>query len=190
MIREKGFTLIEILVASTVAVLIGGLLMSIMINNTNLFYKQSSTVQQGLNANDALSKLRNSIKEAQSVVSSYPTSSSPIYTSGASELVLKLVAIDESGNIIPDVYDYVVYVTSNNKFYIKVFPDQQSFRQASDQILAGNVEEVKFSYFDETGTEAIPTAAVKIVTTLQLKQRSGADYQTSIATSEARLRNN
>lgn len=185
---KRGLTLVEVLIAMGIATIVGGLLLVIMVNSAGLFYKQSSKVEQGLGINDALGKIRESVKQASSVASSY-TSGSTTYTSGASQLVLKVPAIDSAGNIISDTFDHYVFYKDEAKLRFKIFPDLTSIRKSADQIFSTNADSLLFQYYDSLSSEVTPSSAVKVKITLSLRQKAGADYETNIATSEANLRN-
>lgn len=187
---SRGFTLLEVLIVFLTTALVGGLLAAIMVNSTGLFYKQSSKVSQGLGLNDILLSVKRNIREAQSVASGYPEVS-PVYTSGANQIVLKLSSIDSSANLIASSYDFVVYFKEDDKFKIKVFPSvmPQSYRQSKDEIISSGIESVLFEYFDSAGSTASPNLAKKVRLTLTLKQKTGNIIETKIGTSEANLRN-
>ena len=185
---EDGFTLPEVITVMAVAVIIGGLVLGIMVQNTRLFVQESEKVTQGLGLNDALIKIRSAVKEASSVVSGYPQDS-PEFSSGASEIVLKLPSIDSSGNIIDNTFDHIVFTKLSDKLYYKLFPNPLSTRVKVDQILAKSVDTIDFRYFDISGNEVVATTAIKVRVSLSLKQDVGVDTQTSVATSEANLRN-
>lgn len=187
----KGLTLIEVLISMGIAVVVGGLLFVIIVNSTGLFYKQSSKIEQGVSVNDALSVIRNSIKEAQSIVANYPEIQPFTYTTGLTQLVLKLASIDSSGNIIIDSFDYYVFYLDQTKLFFKVFPGALSQRKSRDQILSTNVESLEFKYYNLANPpeEVTPISASKITITLFLEQKSGQVMEKSIATTEANLRN-
>lgn len=190
MIKAKGgFTLIELLLSLVISVVVGGLLLVILVNSSGLYYKESSKVEQGLSSNDGLASVNNAVKQASSVAPNYPTTSPFTYTSGATQLILKVPSTDNLGNIIPSTYDYFVFFQDQTKLRFKVFPDSTSYRKSSDQILALNVNSVVFKYLDGANLEVSPSNAAKINTTLILKQKSGQNYETSSVTSETNLRN-
>ena len=188
--KKRGFTLLEVLIVMGISSVVGGLLLVIVFNSTGLFYQQSSKLSQGLGSNDALTRLRSTIRESSAIALSY-TSGSITYTSGPTQLVLKLSSIDASKNLIPNTFDYFVFFLDGNKLLFKSFPDAQSSRKSADQILSLNVQSVLFQYYNlqNPPQEVTPASASKIKITLTLKQKSGAYYETSIATSEANLRN-
>ena len=187
---SRGLTLIELLVATGIAMVAGVLLLVIIVNSAGLFTKQSSKVAGGLNINDVLSSVRSNIKQSNAVAASY-TSGSTTYTSGVNRLVLKVSSVDSSNNIIADTYDYFVFFTSLPYLYFKIFPDTLSSRKVLDQILSASVDSLVFKYFNSATPpeEVAPAIATKVRATLTLKQKIGINYETNTATSEANLRN-
>lgn len=188
--RQAGLTLIEVLIAMGLALIVGTLLVSILVNSAGLFYKESSKLEQGVNINDALSKVRENIRESTSVAVSF-TSGGTTYTSNSTQLVLKISSIDSSGNILANTFDYFVYFLDQKKFRFKIFPDAQSERIAQDQIFSTNVDSLSFKYLDSANppNEVTPNIAKNVRITVTLKQKSGANFETNTATSEAGLRN-
>ncbi len=187
--NNKGFTLIELIIVLSVSAMVGLLLISMLVQNSGLFYIQNSRVIQGVGENDALSSFRTYTKVSKAVALSYPETGSAIYTSGSSILILKLGSIDSSGNLIDNVFDYVVYYVSQNKLYIKIYPGTGSSRQAVNKILADNVDALNFTYLDATNLAVSPSSATKVIMRLTLRQKAGTTYEINIATSEANLRN-
>ncbi len=188
--QSRGFTLIELLISMAIAAVVGGLLLVIIVNSTGLFYKESSKVNIGLNTNDALAMLRKSIKGSNSVMAAY-TAGSQIYPSVATSIVLKVPSIDQSSNIISGVFDYFVFLKDGTKLVFKTFPDNLSSRKAQEQVFSTNVDDLVFEYLNsqDPPLRVVPPLATKVRITLTLKRKSGADYETNTATSEANLRN-
>lgn len=188
--RNYGLTLIEVLVAMGIATVAGALLVVIMVNSAGLFTQQSSKVTEGLNINDTLLQVRNSIKQASSVAAYY-TDGSTTYTSGASQLVLKVVSIDPSGNILDNSYDYFIFFADQKNLHFKIFPNPASSRKTADQIFSTSVDNLIFQYFNSSNppSEVAPTGAAKVRISLILKQKIGLNFETITSTSEANLRN-
>lgn len=187
---DKGFTLMEVLITTAVSVIVGVLLLVIIVNSAGVYYKQSSKFQEGTNTNDIQTIIGENIKSSSAIVVSY-TSGDTTYTSGVTQLVLKVPSVDSSDNIISNTFDYFVYFLDINKLRFKTFPDAGSFRKAQDQIFSTLVDSLTFQYFNSATPplEVIPSSASKVRITLRLKQKSGAGFEISIATSEANLRN-
>lgn len=189
-LKQKGLTLIEVLVAMGIATVVATLLLVIMVNSASLSSNQSSKVQAGLNINDSLSVVRGTIKQASAVAASYvdgPTT----YTSGTSQIVLKVTSRDPSGNIIADVYDYFVFFLDQKFLRFKTFPDSSSSRSPEDRIFSNIVDSLNFQYFNSATppVEVLPVNATKIRVTLTLKQKAAAEFVINTATSEVNLRN-
>lgn len=186
----KGFTLIEVLVAMGIATVAGVLLVVIMVNSAGLFTEQSSKVEQGLKINDALSEVRNSVKQANAVASEF-TSGGTTYTTGGTQLVLKVLSEDSSGNIIDNTFDYFVFFLDQNLLNFKIFPDPASSRKLADRILSNMADSVNFQYFNSANppVEVTPLNATKVRITLTLKQKNGLNFEVQTGTSEANLRN-
>lgn len=191
---QRGLSLIELLISVTIAIVLGGLLIGIVVNNTGVYYNQAAKIQQGLGSNDALSNIRTNIRQAANVAAAYPETGTPTYTSSASELVLKLPAIDSLGNTIENIYDFVIYYTlmqSNIKqLHFRVIPNEVSFRKEANQILSSNVNNIVFDYFDSSSQVVSPTGAAKVKVTLYLNQISNGSTTINVSASEASLRNN
>ena len=180
--NSKGLTLIEILVAMGIAAVVGVLLVVVIVSSAGLFSNQSSKVQTGLNSNDVLTAFRSSIKQANAVASQF-VSGQTTYTTGVSQLVLQVPAIDSSNNIISNTYDYFVFYLDQNYLHFKVFPDVLSSRETTDRIFSNSVDSFKLQYFNSATppVEVSPISAARVRMSVALKQ--------SIATSEANLRN-
>ncbi|MBI4038614.1 prepilin-type N-terminal cleavage/methylation domain-containing protein [Candidatus Daviesbacteria bacterium] len=188
--RQKGLTLIELFVAMGIASVVGVLLLVIIVSSAGVFYKESSKLTEGLNINDTLSKVRETIKQSSAIIVLL-TQGGDTYTSGATEIVFKVPAIDSSNNILANTFDYFVFFLDSNKLRFRTFPDALSFRKAQDQIFSTSVDSLHFQYYDLANppVEVIPINAAKVKITLTLKQKNGLNYEKTTATSEANLRN-
>lgn len=188
--KNIGLTLIEILVAMGIASIAGVLLLVIIVNSMGIFSQQSSKVSEGLNMNDAFSKMRGVIKQSSMVAQQY-TEGSTTYTSGVNQLVLKIPSIDSSNNIIDLTFDYLIFYLDQNYLHLKTLPYSLSSRKSGDQILSTNVDSLVFKYLNSANppAEVIPIDATKIRITIQLKQKINLGFETAIATSEANLLN-
>ncbi len=187
----KGLTLVEVLVAMGVATIVGTLLVVIIVNSTGLFLKQSARIEQGLGVNEALSNIRNAVREAQNIAATYPETPPPSYTSGSSQLILKLASVDNADNIIANSFDYFVFFLDQSVLRLKTYPAEVSSRKSQDRIFLTNADRIEFKYFDSSNPpqEVAPVLASKVKITLSLKQKSGTEFEVTIATSEANLRN-
>lgn len=170
---SKGLTLIEVLVAMGIATVAGVLLLVIIVNSAGLFTDQSSKVSAGLSVNDAFSQIKASIKQASAISDQ----------SGPNQLVLRVLSIDSVGNIIENTYDDFIVMVDQKNLHFKIIHNPSSFRQDGDSILANNVDNLNFQYFDSANppAEVVPASASKVRISLSVK--------TNTATAEANLRN-
>lgn len=187
---QKGLTLAELLISSSIAVVVGGLILVMTINSSGLFYKQAAKVNLGLNADDALTKIGKSIKESRSVVALYSTAEKT-YKSESNQLVLKIPSVDSYGNLISEVFDYFVFLLDERKLRLRIFPNILSSRKGQDQILAKDVDQLLFQYFNSRNPpeEVLSSFAAKVKTSLVLKETKGTTEEINMATHEANLRN-
>lgn len=188
--KQAGLTLIEILISIAISVVVGGLLVVIIVNSANLFFHESSKLTEGLNTNDALSKVRETIKQSIAVAASYSTGGTT-YTSSAQQAVFKLASVDSSNNIILNTFDYAVFYINGNLLRYKVYPEVQSARSSQNQVLSTLAESINFEYLNSATPPQLvtPTSATKVRMTLTLKEKHGISFEKKIATTEADLRN-
>ena len=185
---HRGFTLVELIISISIAVLVSGLLIAILVNNTGLFYKQSSKISEGIGANNGLVNIKSSIKESQSVADSFSFSGTT-YSSSSTQLVLKLPSIDSSKDIISNTFDYFVYYQNNDKLIWRVFPDPLSLRVSVNQILTENVQSLLFEYFNSAGNPITPTSAVKVRVRINLSKNVATEDEHLSVWTEVNLRN-
>lgn len=182
--KSAGFTLVEVLIALSVASIIGVLLVYLLINGNSVFLQQSAKVSQGLNLNDTVSTLNARIKAAAYVASEYPVVS-PVYFSSANTLILALPALGLQGQLVESTYDYVVIARDNQKPEIlreTVFPDAGSSRPSVGKVLTAKLSKINFTYLDQNGNPVGPAAASRINFTVQVAEASSS--------SQVSLRNN
>lgn len=190
MMRKNGFTLVEILIASAISLIVGIFLLSILINNNGIFYKQNAIINEGLSLNDALSEIDKNIRQAANIEISYPPDS-PFYTTDAHTIILKLPALGTEG-VLNNVYDYVVITKDIDKDNIlrkKVFPNPSSIRKAEDLVLTAILDAIDFGYFNKLGEAVNPNLATSVSTTLSVKSGYGAIDSNRSSTAITTLKN-
>lgn len=188
----KGITLVELLIASSIGIAAGVLLIGIFARNNNILFFEQSTILQGLELNDTVSKLDNDIKIATAVSLGYPEQSSQ-YSSSDQVLVLKLNSIDSNFDIIDETYDYIVVAAdSANPLVLRElqFVDPLSSRKPFNHVLATKLSKVQFKYLDSTGNEVSPTLASTVLYTINLKVKDGVSVRESSSSGRVNLKNN
>lgn len=190
--KQKGFTLLEVLIVVLVSSIAGVLLIQSFVQNNSVLYQQSARVNEGLNLNEANAQITQDIKTAAAVAQNYPAASPFQYTSSSNTLILKIPSIDLSGSIIDQTFDYIVIATDSAKpYYLRrqVFVTTPSTRGASNKILVNNISKALFYYYDNSGNTTLPTQATKINFVLNDFSQLGTKQQTSSSSGEVILRN-
>lgn len=188
--KEKGFSLIETVLAAGLALVVGTFLVAILVSQSGLFYKQNSIISEGLDTNDAMRQVDAHIRQAVAVVSGYPEVS-PQYTTGADTLVLKLPALSTSG-VINNIYDYAVVIRDSGQagvLRLQVFPDPQSTRKTSDLVLTTILQSVQFAYLDKSGNSVAPASAASVSVSLTVLAKTGSIGSSRASTIITTLRN-
>lgn len=188
----KGFTLIEVLITSTVGLIMAILMVTILVGNNGFFNKQNAIINEGLSLNDATAKMDDLIKQSASVAVGYPEIS-PSYNSGSNILVLKIPSYDAEGNITPDIYDYAIITPDSAKpqiLKLLIIPDTLSSRIPQNLVLATILSSIQFKYFDKAGTEVSPNQATSVEANLTVMSKNGAIFSTRSAGMVTKLRNN
>lgn len=191
LIKQAGFTLVELMVGLLLSSLIGVLLISLWVQNNGIFIHQTANVGQGISLNQSGSYISDAIKSASSVASSYPLVS-PTYFSNSSSLVLAVPSVDSSGDSILNVYDYEIFVKdSANPLILRkiVFSDPSSSRKAQNMVLTTNLSDLSFSYLDKSGNIVSPTAAQKVKFIITQNEKIAYGQVQNNVTGEANLRN-
>ncbi len=187
---KKGFTLIEIIIVAGLTTVIGAILVGVLVNNSSMYYQESSTVASGIGLNDIVDEVNTDIKLAAGVTSIYEVP--PLtFTSGQQTLILKLPATNDSGNL-SEVFDYlVIFVDATNPKILRkqVFPDASSTRKAENKVLTTILENIEFGFLDKNGNTVSPADASSINTTVKLLSKSGSVGTSKSATIVTTLRN-
>ncbi len=186
----KGFSLIEILVVLSIASIAGTLLVSSLIQNNNLFLKQSTKISQGVNLNDTTSQISDSIKNASSIAATCPCPQ--VYTTNDQTIVAAIPSVNATGDILSNTFDYLVITRdSQNTAILRkiIYPNALSSRKSENQVLATTLSLVQFRYYDNNGNSVSPTAAGKINFTINVKPTNGLSSEQSSSSGQINLRN-
>ncbi len=191
LIPNTGFTLIEVLITLTIAAVAGGLIVQVVIQNNGLFYQETTKVSHGLTLNTAKHMLQNDLKTASSIASGYPVSA-PNFITSSTLLVLQVPSVDSSGNIIENVYDYIVYSKDPNTpkiFRKNYYPDPASSKKSQNQVLLTELSFLEFTYLNQSGVVVSPAAASSVMFTLKVNTQVGLVKQEASTSGNISLRN-
>lgn len=188
---RRGFTLVEVLIATAIAGMVGALLVQLLVQNNTVYYQQTAKVSTGTALNSVTISINNDIKGSATIVSGYPLNN-PTVISTSNSIVLGLASLDGSGNVILNTYDYLTISQDSNHLNVLrevIYPDPSSSRKSSNKVLASNVSSIVFNYYDSSGNVVAPTLATKINFVITISSTTGGQPQVSSANSTVSLRN-
>ncbi len=156
LIKNSGFTTVEILIASAIGVVIVLFAINILLAHLRLFAGESALIDITGANKIALDEIVNEVRESQSVVNSCTSCGSD--STGAHVLILKIWPLDASGNPYdPNNYDYIVYKrdsTDNTKIRKIIYAYSSSTRKNSNKIIGTNISGLDFTYGNPDPTQA------------------------------------
>lgn len=173
--NQNGWSLLELLIVITIAAVAGGLIVNILVSSSGIFFDQSTQISHNLSLNQSELELTQIIKSTPGIVSQYPVSGTPQFTTDGDTLIARLPAINESGNVIDSVYDYVVVEADPEKPEIlrkQIFLDELSVRNEEDKVLSTNLSEIEFNYLDVNNNPVTPDQAVRVNFLINLSTNS------------------
>lgn len=186
----KGLTLIELLIVTAAALIVGVMLVTILANNSALFYHQSAIINQGLSLNEAMGEIDRNIRQAVKVASGYPEDI-PVYTTDDQTLVLKLPALGSS-EVISDSYDYTVVnidAAQDRILRLQVFPHPNSIRKNQSLVLTKALDSITFNYLDNNDSTVSADAATQVKVILSVLENNGSQSLSRTSISITGLRN-
>lgn len=180
---SRGVSMLEILVGVMIFAVGGTLLVGTMISSNDVFVSQNAQVNQGLSLNQTAAKIEETIKASAGVNAQYPATGNAQYISGENALILKIPAINQNGQVIDSVFDYVVWHadSGNPKILRKeVFVTSPSTRNAENQVLSTSLKNLQFRYFDANNNIVAPSQAVRVGFIVNLLE-GGSSNESSVS---------
>ncbi len=182
-----GFTLVELLIGSTILAIVILILGKVFISNLKLFLDESSAIAITEANKIALDEVINQIRESQAVAANCTPCGAD--KSGSNVLILQLWPINTNGELYDGGvnFDYIVYkrdVQDNTLLRKIVYPNAVSTRPASNKILSTNVANLSFAY-----NNATPSQASEVTVTIKNSTNSSGKIQETERQSKAVLRN-
>lgn len=190
--KEKGFSLIELMIAMTVTLAVLGITMS-------LFSGALGTRSRESRRADALTSARAAINVISREIanSGYGLSSNGIVIADSNDKRIRvranLVNTDSTTNGIGE--DVTYYYDSTNQSIVRYDPNDTP----KTSVVVNRISELKFSYFDYSGSNSTPTESgtptnatgrVRITVTVRLEDVQGQPKNQSVAfTSDVTIRN-
>ena len=142
---RRGTTLVEAVVIVAVSVVVLIALVNLFFVFNMIYGYQQAFIATAGSAGISLNALEASVLPAEAVLVSRSFSGTT-YTSGATTLVLALPAVDDSGEMLSGVTDYVAFYASSTEFYRLVEAGAGSVRLSGRTKLSSTLFSVSFTY--------------------------------------------
>lgn len=183
---KRGFTLIELLLGIAIISILSVVLTTLIIRYGILYERQQIDVAANLDNRFILDDIATRAREAAEVSNSLIVGSDT-FTTNSTTIILKVPSLDQNGQNISTVFDYVIYykdATSPDTLRKKVVPDAQSTRQSSSQLLTSALKSITFSY-----NNADPQMASVITVVLETVKTESGQTKEARDTIQVTLRN-
>jgi len=148
--RNKGFSLIEMIIILGITIIVMATLSTIFVSSWRYYKNQQKFNELQSYNREIIYKIANDIKQADSVIASYSYSGAN-YVSSENTLILKLPSIDSMQNIISAHFDYYIFCKNPlnpQELSEIIIPDTLSSRIFQNKILSLNLDTLVFSYYD------------------------------------------
>ncbi len=142
---EAGFTLIETVVVVFLFSLILVALSGLLDRHNYLYNFEVSLTKATGSARQAIDQIDTYSLQAHRVLASQVISGTT-YNSGATVLVLQLPAINSSGLIIANTWDYVVFYTNGTQLWQQIQAGSGSVRATGSKLLSSSLQSLAFTY--------------------------------------------
>ncbi len=138
----SGITLVELLIASLVATVIGAAIVIVFISGQNSFVVGTNLLEIHADARLAMEWIARDVQWTNQILANINIGGTT-YTSGASEVVLSVPSVN-AGDIVTGSFDSIVYTLNGTNLMRLVVPDAASSRLRSSDIIANNINNLQF----------------------------------------------
>ncbi len=199
-VNRRGISLVELQVSLAIAFVTLLAAVALYIFYWRTFVIGNNMLDVYSNSRVAVELIARDTRWAKQVVSQYPETGSPVYTTTDSVIVLKIPSVGASNSIIESQYDYIIYRLQGNDLYRIVVPFSTgltpSVRKAENRIVAHYCSSLTFSSGDVTLSHISNLSTVNTIgvylplnkSTISLSG-TGTGTATIVPTTIIRLRN-
>jgi len=142
---SRAFTLIEIVITIALSAILTLAITQLYVVYGRVILFQKSSIEVTLGGSSIMDAARTAGLQAKQVVATHLFSSIN-YNSGATTTIFELPAIDASGTIIPNEYDYIAIYASSTSAYRLVEAAPGSSRISGEKQLTNVLEALTFTY--------------------------------------------
>lgn len=168
--RQRGFTLIEIVVVIGLISLVLGGVLALFISNNRIYNYQTALIKASGSARTAMNAFSQDALQGYRVLASYNINGTP-YNSNSSTVIFQLPAYNSSGTVISNTYDYVAYSVTGTSLKRDLQAASGSVRITSTKILSSSVSSWAVTY-DNAVFSSVKKVSVDLVTSESYKSQT------------------
>ncbi len=143
--KEKGFTLIEVVIVTSIFTVLALALLNVFDWHNKLFNLERADTEAVGSARITMNNMATYIAQASNIEANR-TIGGTTYTTDADTVVLQLPAFDSSGNLLASIYDYVVYNKSGTTLSQITEIGSGSSRNAGTKVMTAYAQSLSFTY--------------------------------------------
>lgn len=167
--NQYGFTLLETIIATSIFVVVALVVGTLFIYHTQI-YKSQEKISSFKLQKSLFSKHLRTIGESAKAVSASYNIGGNLRTSASSTIVFQVPAIDASGDIIENTYDYIALYREGANLFMETEADPASQRKDIKQKVADSVDTLFFRY-----DSPVPASSNSLNGYLYLKSNKAKD---------------
>lgn len=171
---RRGFTIIETIVSVGIFALLIVVLFDLYREYGTLFSLGDTEYSTANAARVAIADWSTYTRQAHRVLASQ-TINGALYSSATGAVVLQLPAINVSGDVVPNRWDYLAYFTTGTFFERALQADPSSARVSTTTVVATSVVSSTFAY-DNSDLTKVKTVTLDVSSTLQENHLSATNH--------------
>jgi type II secretory pathway pseudopilin PulG len=179
----RGFSTIELIIVIAISVILMLAVVEIYVTYSNSYLYQNAAINTSSSAAAFLNEFNDMSLQADAIVASRSVSGTT-YTTGSTTVVFEIPAINSSGDIISNSFDYAILYASSTGAYRLLDVNGSSARVAGTKKFSDFVNNLTFTY-----DNASPTAASSVTADITTKSIVKQETFTSHLKQQVYLRN-
>jgi hypothetical protein len=158
----RGFSTVEVVIVVAISAIVLMAVTEIYVTYNNSYVYQNANINDAASAALYLGEF-NDLGLQADAVSASRTVSGTTYTTGSTTVVFEIPAINSSGDVIANTYDYAIFYASSTGAYRILDVNGSSARTAGTKEFSDVVDNLTFTY--DSGTPSSASTVTADITT-------------------------
>lgn len=154
--KQSGLTIVEAVIALAIFSMAAIVIVSLFIQHTKLFSIEEKLGSLKINKS-SFARTFSDLGNAASTVVASQNIGGTLYTSSASTVIFRVPAVDNSGNLLANNFDYAVFYREGDDVCVRIEAASGSREKTGQKILAPNATNLSFVY-----NTAVPADALMV----------------------------